>query len=331
MKPSNVRGLLRAIALLLCFASTAQAQPATLEKFTVAGWNKPITEFTNLLVDEDKGFFKARGLDLAYVSGAGGGDAIRNLLTGQADVAFTDPSSFFAALDKGEKLRAIYDIYPQNIFNVVSLKSRNITGAADLKGKKVGVYSLSSGTRLNLLVLLHQAGLTESDVNIVVTGLLNFAPLMQGQVDATAATDTGLLVGKLKGLGEVNVMEVKNFVNVSSDFFVVREETYQQKKELLKKFLAAYRDSAQWMIDNPQEAANLAVKRAIDGQNPAINLEIIKLRNQTTVSATTQKNGLGAFDLNTLQKAADTYKRLGIIQRDIRVVDVVSQDLLPGK
>jgi NitT/TauT family transport system substrate-binding protein len=111
----------------------------------------------------------------------------------------------------------------------------------------------------------------------------------------------------------------------------VREETYQQKKELLRKFLAAYRDSAQWMIDNPQEAANLAVKRAIDGQNPAINLEVIKLRNQTTVSAVTQKNGLGAFDLNTLQKAADTYKRLGIIQRDIRVVDVVSQDLLPGK
>jgi NitT/TauT family transport system substrate-binding protein len=165
----------------------------------------------------------------------------------------------------------------------------------------------------------------------VVTGLLNFAPLMQGQVDATAATDTGLLVGKLKGLGEVNVLEMKNFVNASSDLFVVREETYQQKKELLRKFLAAYRDSAQWMIDNPQEAANLAVKRAIDGQNPAINLEVIKLRNQTTVSAITQKNGLGAFDLNTLQKAADTYKRLGIIQRDIRVVDVVSQDLLPGK
>jgi len=114
-------------------------------------------------------------------------------------------------------------------------------------------------------------------------------------VDATAATDTGLLVGKLKGLGEVNVMEVKNYVNVSSDFFVVREETYQQKKELLKKFLAAYRDSAQWMIDNPQEAANLAVKRAIDGSNPAINLEVIKLRNFSTVSSTTKKNGLGAL------------------------------------
>jgi NitT/TauT family transport system substrate-binding protein len=332
MKPSIARTILRSLAtlaLLGCFGTAALAQPAKLEKFAVAGWSKPITEVTNLLVDEDKGFYKAHGLALTYVPGAGGGDAIRNLLTGQADVAFTDPSSFFAALDKGEKLRAIYNIYPQNVFNVVSLKSQNIRKPADLKGKKIGVYSLASGTRLNLQLLLSQAALSESDVTIVVTGLLNFAPLMQGQVDATAATDTGLVVGKLKGLGEVDVMEVKNHVNVSSDFFVVREETYQQKKELLKKFLAAYRDSAQWMIDSPQEAAQLAVKRAIDGSNPAINLEVIKLRNLSAVSATTQKHGLGAFDLETLQQAADTYKKLGVIQHSLKMSEVVSQDLLP--
>ncbi len=183
--------------------------------------------------------------------GAGGGDAIRNILSGQADVAFTDPGSLFSALDKGEKLRAIYDIYPQNVFNVVSLKSANINKPADLKGKKIGVYSLSSGTRQNLLVLLHQAGLTEADVTIVVTGVLNFAPLLQGQVDATAATDTGLLVGKRKGLGDVNVMEVGKYLNVSSDMYVVREEVYQQKKAVLKRFLKAYRDSAAWMIAKP--------------------------------------------------------------------------------
>jgi NitT/TauT family transport system substrate-binding protein len=307
------------------------ASPAALEKVVVAGWSKPITEVTNLLVDEDKGFFKAKGLDLQYVPGAGGGDAIRNILTGQADLAFTDPGSFFAALEKGEKLRAIYDIYPQNVFNVVSLKSRNITKPADLKGKKIGVYSLSSGTRQNLLVLLHQAGLRESDVTIVVTGLLNFAPLMQGQVDATAATDTGLLVGRQKGLADVNVMEVKNYLNVSSDMFVVREETYQQKKELLKKFLAAYRDSVQWMIKQPEEAAALAVKRAIDGKDAAVNLDVIRLRNLSSVSATTQKKGLGAFDMDVLQKAADTYLALGLVQRAIKVSDVVSQDLLPAQ
>ncbi len=306
MKMSIARRAALLATALFCIAGGAGAQaPAALEKVTVAGWSKPITEITNLLAEPDKGFFKASGIDLAYVPGAGGGDAIRNILTGQADVAFTDPGSFFSALDKGEKLRAIYDIYPQNVFNVVSLKSRNITKPADLKGKKIGVYSLSSGTRQNLLVLL-------------------------GQVDATAATDTGLLVGKLKGLGDVNVMEVKNSLNVSSDIFVVRESVYQQKGPLLKRFLKAYRDSAAWMIANPEEAATLAVKRAIDGTDRAINLDVIRLRNAASVSPATSKSGLGTLDLASLQKAADAYRKLGLVEREIKVSDVVATDLLPG-
>jgi NitT/TauT family transport system substrate-binding protein len=316
----------------LLITATGYAQtPAKLDKVVIASWGKPITEITNLLVEEDKGFFKAKGIEMAIIPGAGGADAIRNLLSGQADVAFTDPASFFTAIDKGEKLRAIYDIYPQNIFNLVSLKSQNITKPSDLKGKRIGVYSLASGTRQNLQILLHQAGLTEADVTIVVTGLLNFLPLMQGQVDATAATDTGLLVGKQKGLGDVNVMEVKNYVNISSDFFVVREETYQQKKDVLKRFLQAYQESAEWMMRSPQEAAKLAVKFALDGQNEAANLEIIKIRNATSVSPVTQQKGLGAFDMNVIQKGANAYKAFGLIQRDIKVTDVISQDLLPGK
>lgn len=327
----TIAGTIICVLGLLITATGYAQTPAKLDKVVIASWGKPITEITNLLVEEDKGFFKAKGIEMAIIPGAGGADAIRNLLSGQADVAFTDPASFFTAIDKGEKLRAIYDIYPQNIFNLVSLKSRNITKPSDLKGKRIGVYSLASGTRQNLQILLHQAGLTESDVTIVVTGLLNFLPLMQGQVDATAATDTGLLVGKQKGLGDVNVMEVKNYVNISSDFFVVREETYQQKKDVLKRFLQAYQDSAEWMMRSPQEAAKLAVKFALDGQNEAANLEVIKLRNATSVSPVTQQKGLGAFDMNVIQKGANAYKAFGLIQRDIKVADVISQDLLPGK
>src|SRR5574343_431085 len=308
-----LQGLLGAGGVAL-WGHGAWAQSPTLDKFTVAGWSKPITEISNLLAEPEQGFFKAQGIDLGYVPGAGGGDAVRNLLSGQADVAFTDPGSFFAALDKGEKLRAIYDIYPQNVFNVVALKSSGITTPADLKGTKIGVYSLATGTRTNLQVLLHQAGLSEKDVTVVVTGLLNFAPLMQGQVDATAATDTGLMVGRQRGLGDVNVMEVRQSLNVSSVLFVVRDDSYAQKKDVLKRFLAAYRDTAAWMMANPQEAARLAVKRAIDGQNEAINLEVIKLRNLSSVSPLTQQKGLGALDVEALQKGADVWKKIGLIQ-----------------
>jgi NitT/TauT family transport system substrate-binding protein len=326
MKTSAIR-IAAAVLFFAGFVGPGHAQ--ALDKVTVAGWSKPISEITNLLAEPDKGFFRAKGIALGYVPGTGGGSAIRNMLTGKADVAFTDPASFYQALDKGEKLVAIYNIYPQNVFNVVSPKSRGIARPSDLKGKKIGVYSLSSGTRQNLQVLLHQVGLTEADVTIQVTGLLNFAPVIQGQVDATAATDTGLFVGRLKGLKDVNVIEVRDYLNVPSDMFVVTEATFRDRKDVLRRFLAAYRDSAAWMIGNPKEAAKIAVTRSINGRDEAINLEIIKIRNISAVSPTTDRKGLGHFDLDLLQKGADTFEKLGLIGKPIDVSRVVKSELIP--
>lgn len=322
-----IKRLVTACVALALSTSAVAAQ--ALDKVVVAGWSKPISEITNLLAEPDKGFFKAQGIDLGYVPGTGGGSAVRNMLSGAADVAFTDPASFYQALDKGEPLVAIYNIYPQNVFNVVAPVGRGIAKPEDLKGKTIGVYSLSSGTRQNLQVLLHQVGLTEADVTIKPTGLLNFAPVIQGQVDATAATDTGLYVGRLKGLGEVNVIEVKDSLNVPSDMFVVTADYYAANKPLLRRFLTAYRDSAAWMIAAPEEAAKIAVVRSINGRDEAVNLEIIRLRNLSAQSATTREKGLGHFDVDLLQRGADAFFELGLIQSRLDMSSVVKSDLLP--
>lgn len=320
------------LVLLLTACGSKNNQQTTtkteLETVKMASWSQPISEQTNLLVNEEKDFFKNKGLNVEFIPGAGGGDAIKNILSGKADIAFTDPGSLYFALNQGEKLKVIYNIYPQNVFNVVSLKESNITKPEDLKGKKIGVYSLSSGTRQNLLVLLNQAGLTEKDVTIVETGLLNFAPLMQGQVDATAATDTGLVTAKEKGLVDVNVLEVKDYLNVPSDVFVVTEKTYNEKKELLKKYVEAYQNSAKWMINQPEEAASLAVKYAIDGKDEKHNLEIIKLRNQSSISDATKEKGLGALEAAVLQQGADTYKKLGLIDKDLHMSEIIVEDFI---
>ena len=314
------------LALILTFS---HAFADELDKITIAGWSKPISEITNILAEPDKGFFKAEKIELGYISGTGGGSALTNMLSGAADVAFTDPSSLYQALSRGEDLVAIYNIYPQNVFNVVVPVGRGITTTADLKGKTIGVYSLNSGTRQNLLFLLHKAGLNESDVNIQVTGLLNFAPVIQGQVDATAATDTGLYVGKLKGLGDVTVINVADSLNVPSDLFVVTRGYYKENKSVLRRFLKAYRNSTQWMIDNPEDAAKIAVTRAINGRDEKVNLEIIKLRNISAQSETTRLKGLGHFDLEVLQDGADTFFAQGLISSAIDMTQVVKTDLIP--
>jgi len=150
-------------------------------------------------------------------------------------------------------------------------------------------------------------------------------------VDATAATDTGLLMAKEKGLGDVNVLNVKDYLNIPSDIFVVTEEAYKEKKDLLQTFLNAYQRSAEWMINEPEAAAALAVDEAIDGKEEARNLEIIKLRNLSSQSELTKENGLGALDTGILQQAADTYFSLGLISKKLDMSDVIDEDFVPNK
>ncbi|MNV46888.1 NMT1/THI5 like protein [compost metagenome] len=123
-------------------------------------------------------------------------------------------------------------------------------------------------------------------------------------------------------------MNVADTLNVSSDLFVVREQVLQQKQPLLRAFLKAYRDSAAWMIAQPEEAATLAGKRAIDGTDRAINLEVIRLRNAASIASGGRP--LGTLDLDLLQKAADAYRELGLIQNRIDVSAAVDASLLPA-
>lgn len=305
-------------------------QTGTEESQTLrmASWSKPIVEQSNLYLAQEKGWFAEAGIDFEYIPGAGGGDAVKNIIAGNADVAFANIEAVLLAAEKGANLKVIYNIYPENVFNVVSLEENGIESIEDLKGKDVGVYSFTSGTYQNLKVLLSSAGMTEEDVNIIETGVLNFGPLMNNQVAATAATDTGLYDAKQKGLGEVNVLEVKDVLNTPSDVFVVTEEVFNEKRELLVDFLQVYRDSVQYTIEHPEEAAEAAVDTAIDGQNVERNIEIVKIRNNTSVNPDTEENGLGWLNTELLKEVENTYVEMGLLEESVDIESMVTNELV---
>ena len=296
----------------------------------MACWSQAISEQANIFAAQEFGWFKEQGLDFEFVPGAGGGDALKHVLAGNADFAFTNVEPILFGVEQGAQVQAVYNIYPKNVFNVVSRKATNITKPQHLKGKRIGVYSMASGTRHNLLVILHAVGLRESDVEIVATGVLNFGPLMDGKVDATAATDTGLWAAEQKGLGEVNVLWARDYLDIPTDVFAVRAETAQKRAELVARFLRAYRRGSQWMLDNPTKAAELAVKYATDGQDVKRNLEIIKIRNESTVSEGTKKHGLGWFDMEVLQKVGKTYLELGLLRKPVDISDLFTNRFVEG-
>ena len=302
---------------VLAAALSVPGRVRAADTVRMACWSQAISEQANIFAAQEFGWFKEQGLEFEFVPGAGGGEALKHVLAGNADFAFTNVEPILFGVEQGADLQAVYNIYPKNVFNVVSLKSKNIVRAQDLKGKRIGVYSMASGTRHNLLVILYSIGLRESDVEVVSTGVLNFGPLMEGKVDATAATDTGLWAAQQKGLGEVNVLWARDFLDTPTDVFAVRKETAERQGELVTRFVRAYRKGSQWMLDNPAKAADLAVKYAMDGQDVRRNLEIIKIRNASTVSEGTKRNGLGWFDLDVLARVEKAYLELGLLKKHL--------------
>jgi len=300
-------------AVLVAFPPRARAATP----MRMACWSQPISEQAHVFAAQEFGWFREAGLDFTFIPGAGGGAAVKNVLTGNADIAFANLEPMLFAADSGEKLKAVYNIYPQNVFNVVSPVSKQITKPQDLKGKRIGVYSLESGTRHNLRIILRAVGLDEKDVEVIPTGVLNFGPLMQGQVDATAATDTGLWAAQQQGLGEVNVLWAREYLNTPTDAFIVSEAFATTQREPLLAFLKVYKRATQWMLDRPDEAAQIAVKHAIDGKDPQRNLAIIKLRNAATLDAHTQQHGLGWFDMALMANIEQTFRALGLLKNPL--------------
>jgi hypothetical protein len=86
----------------------------------------------------------------------------------QSDVAFWAQSGtgVFAARGRVEELRAVANLYAERIHIVVSWDSA-ITRVSELKGKRVSLGELSSGTLVDAKIILAAHGIQETDLDAV--------------------------------------------------------------------------------------------------------------------------------------------------------------------
>lgn len=96
-------------------------------------------------------------------------------------------------------LRVLFTIYP-NVVHILSLKENNISGVADLKGRRVSLGAAGSGTAVAAENVLRGLALELDDVSAVY---LNFGETAAALKDGTI--DAGFVVG---GLGLAAVTEL---------------------------------------------------------------------------------------------------------------------------
>jgi sulfonate transport system substrate-binding protein len=250
-KLALVAALLIVAAMLSGCSRKASVKPATI-KLDYAYYN-PVS-----LVLKDKKFLEqdlaSDGIAVEWTQSLGSNKALELLNSKSIDFGSTAGAAALIGKANGNPIKAIYVYSRPEWTALVVRKDSPITKVADLKGKKVAV-TRGTDPHIFLLRALHEAGLTEKDIEMVV---LQHADgriaLEKGDVDAWAGLDPMMAQTEIQSGSRVFYRNV-NFN--SYGVLNVREEFAGQYPAYVERVLAAYEKARLWALQNPEEFRKL--------------------------------------------------------------------------
>ena len=217
--------------------STSNASAAARLNFQASWIND--AEFTGYFVAIEKGYYKAEGLDLNYMSG--GPDVIPEsaLISGKADITLTTPDTTIKAIvEEGAKFKIIGAQYQKNPIGIVSLAKKPIKSIGDLIGKTIAVPPVNV---ISVEAALKISGIDKSKVKIVPYEY-DPTPLLAGEIDASLDFTTNVpYTIKTKGEDAVSFLLYDAGFTTYNDTVVVTEETLKTKRKEIVAWLRASR------------------------------------------------------------------------------------------
>jgi NitT/TauT family transport system substrate-binding protein len=184
--------------------SLLQAQPK-LERtrIVMAVGGKASLSYLPLTIAEQLGYFKAEGLDLEINDWGTGVRAAQAVVNGAADVCSGAFSKIIELQSQNHPFQAfvMQARTPQTAFGISVRNMPQYKNVAELKGKKLGVVALGSGSYLTVSLMLARVNLKPSDVSFVElpTVASALAALRSGQIDAICHTDPIMTMLEQKG------------------------------------------------------------------------------------------------------------------------------------
>jgi sulfonate transport system substrate-binding protein len=199
------------------------------------------------------------GVPVKWVFSAGSNKANELLSSNASDFGSTAGAAALLARTNGVPLKTVYVYSKPEWTALVVPKDSPIKAVADLKGKKVAV-TRGTDPFFFLLRSLKEAGLSQSDVEIVnlqhADGRL---ALERGQVDAWSGLDPHM------ANAELNAGATLLYRNIDFNTFGTlnaREEFLQKYPDYVQRVIAQYERARQWILDNPDKAAEILAKEA---------------------------------------------------------------------
>ena len=271
-----VAAVLILAAMLPSCGRKASVKPTTI-RLDYAYYN-PVS-----LVLKDKKFLEqdlaGDGISVEWIQSLGSNKALELLNSKSLDFGSTAGAAALIGKANGNPIKAIYVYSRPEWTALVVRKDSPITKIEDLKGKKVAV-TRGTDPHIFLLRALHEAGLTEKDIEMVVLqhpdGRI---ALEKGDVDAWAGLDPMMAQTELQRGSRLFYRNV-NFN--SYGVLDVREEFAKQHPAYVERVLAAYEKARMWALQNPEDFRKLfATDAKLDNSVVTKVLERTDLTNST--------------------------------------------------
>ena len=200
-----------------------------------------------------------KGTTVTWVYSAGSSNALNYLQSKAVDFGSTAGSAALLSRANGNPIKTVY-IYEQPEWTaLVVAKDSTITDAKGIKGKKVAAQK---GTDPYFFILrtLNLNGLSQADIQFVnLPHGDGRTALERGQVDAWAGLDPHMAASELQA-GSKLVYRNKDFNTYG--FLNGREEFVTKYPRATEKVIQLYERAKQWVIDHPDEAAQILADEA---------------------------------------------------------------------
>ena len=329
------RNGLLALAATLCIPVALSAPAAATTKLKmVLNWKYQGPQGWFFLAD-DRGYFKAEGLEVVMDQGNGSGAGVPLVANGTYDVAFGDVNALIelAAKKPDDAPIAVYVMYNRPPFTVAVKADSPIKTPKDFEGKTLG--GAANDGALKLFPALCK--LTKIDCSKVnVTNMqpnLREQMLMQGQVDGVFGyVNTIRFSAKLIGVGDDKLRYI-NYGDYGMDLYsnaiIVSKKLAKDNPEAVKGLIRAINKGLKDALKDPDAAVAAVAKR-----EPLIKIPVERERFDATLTDEMNhpeiaKIGLGNVDMDRLKKSIDILVEANGLPRTPKVDEIFTPAFLP--
>jgi NitT/TauT family transport system substrate-binding protein len=326
-------------ALALAAGFSVPAAPAlaqTAVKFTL-DWKfeGPAAGF---LLAQDKGYFKAEGLDVTIDTGNGSVEAIPRVATGAYQMGFGDINSLIKFLDEdgSQKIKAAMMIYERPTFAVVGRKSLGITtDPKSLEGKKLGAPP-PDGAFAQWKAFKQVAKIDDSKITLESIGFPVREPMLaQGKVDAVFGFAFSVILNlKAQGIKDddiATILMAENGLNLYGNAVLINTDFAAKNPAAVKGVLKALAKGFADAVAKPEEGVAAVLKRN-ETLNKDIELERLKMANAMNIKTPyVVANGFGGIDPARLTASIDTLKVSMGLKGNVKADQVFDASFLPAK